>query len=190
MLFRSAALAVLHDSVRRVLAVARRLIGDHARDAPPAALALLGDRVGELALHQLWLAWGIEPSAWLAEPAGRAAAAVAQQLAAGTSDLEAALHQLIRAPESATALEKEEPTPRAAMGQEWILLQVGSGQVGSPAELAGLTCPAAAASLDTLLEAVVRLAQHGVPLAWRQVCGSEHCRVVSLPTYPFARERH
>ncbi|MFM8278264.1 MAG: condensation domain-containing protein, partial [Cyanobium sp.] len=181
-----AELALHHHTVAQAIDVAQRLIRSHWQDDPPPAISHL---VGEVVLHQLWLAWGIEPNVCLAEPPGRAAAAVATLVAGGKSDLEAALQQLICTPDPAAVVDSPCPLPTVVKGEAWTLLQVGSAQVGSPAELEGLASPAAGAAWDILVEAAVRLAQCGVPVVWRKVCGSPHGRVVSLPTYPFARER-
>jgi thioesterase domain-containing protein len=181
-----AEIAVHHESVRQALNVAQRLLGSCRQDDLPPGIVHI---VGEVILHQLWMAWGVEPRVRMAEPLGRAAAAIANAVATGHSDLEAEFQKLISAPDLAAALDPECPEPSVAMGEEWTLLQIGSGQVGSPAELAGLASHAAGTAWDIMLEVAVRIAERGVPVAWSKVCGS-HGRVVSLPTYPFARERH
>jgi thioesterase domain-containing protein len=185
-----AEIAVHHESVREALNVAQRLLGSCRLDDLPPGIV---DIVGEVILHQLWMALGVEPRVWMAEPIGRAAAAIANAVATAGSDLETEFQKLISAPDLFTAPVSECPPPPVATGQEAILIQMGSGQVGSPAELDeldGLASPAAGTAWETLLEAAVRLAECGVPVAWSKVCGSQHGRVVSLPTYPFARERH
>ena len=62
--------------------------------------------------------------------------------------------------------------------------------MGALRELVGLSSTSDDSAWDLLLTAAVRVAQRGAPVAWRKVCGDQHGRVVSLPTYPFARERH
>ena len=186
-----AEIAVHHESVREALNVAQRLLAScRLDDLPPGIVHI----VGEVILHQLWMAWGVEPRVRMAEPSGRAAAAIANAVATAGSDLETEFQKLISAPDLFTAPVSECPPPPVATGQEVILIQMGSGQVGSTAELAELdglaSSPAAATAWETLLEAAVRLAERGVPVAWSKVCGSQHGRVISLPTYPFARERH
>lgn len=185
-----AQIAVHHESVRQALNVAQRLLGSCRQDDLPPGIVHI---VGELILHQLWMAWGVEPRVRMAEPLGRAAAAIANAVATADSDLETEFQKLISAPDLHTAPVSECPASPVAIGQEPILIQMGSGQVGTPAELAeldGLASSAAGTAWETLLEAAVRLAERGVPVAWSKVCGSQHGRVVSLPTYPFARERH
>ncbi|HBH72470.1 MAG TPA: hypothetical protein DDY43_03300, partial [Synechococcales bacterium UBA10510] len=185
-----AEIAVHHESVRQALNVAQRLLGSCRQDDLPPGIIHI---VGEVILHQLWMAWGVEPRVRMAEPLGRAAAAIANAVATADSDLETEFQKLISAPDLHTAPVSECPAPPVAIGQEPILIQMGSGQVGSPAELAeldGLASSAAGTAWETLLVAAVRLAERGVPVAWSKVCGSQHGRVVSLPTYPFARERH
>jgi 3-oxoacyl-(acyl-carrier-protein) synthase/thioesterase domain-containing protein/acyl carrier protein len=185
-----AEIAVHHESVREALNVAQRLFGSCRKDDLPPGIVHI---VGEVILHQLWMAWGVEPRVWMAEPMGRAAAAIANAVATADSDLETEFQKLISAPDLPTGSLSECPASPVAIGQEPILIQMGSGQVGTPAELAeldGLASSAAGTAWETLLEAAVRLAERGVPVAWSKVCGSQHGRVVSLPTYPFARERH
>jgi len=185
-----AEIAVHHESVRQALNLAQRLLGSCRQDDLPPGIVHI---VGEVILHQLWMAWGVEPRVRMAEPLGRAAAAIVNAVATADSDLETEFQKLISAPDLPTAPVSECPAPPVAIGQEPILIQMGSGQVGSPAELAeldGLASSAAGTAWETLLEAAVRLAERGVPVAWSKVCGSQHGRVVSLPTYPFARERH
>ena len=58
---------------------------------------------------------------------------------------------------------------------------VGSGRGRIPDRaVAGQADPPPGAAWDILLEAAVRLAQSGVPMAWRKLCGSPHGRVISL----------
>lgn len=173
--------------VREALDVCQRVLGPLL---PGNLSPELEPIVGELLLHQLWQAWGITPDLCLAEPLGRTAAAIANAQAQGTSDLETALQQVIRKPNPSGPWASDAPTPSAGMGDEWLLIELGSGLVGAMNELAGLSSRSSGSGWDQLLTAAVHVSQRGAPLEWSKVCGYQHARVVSLPTYPFARERH
>jgi epothilone polyketide synthase D len=85
---------------------------------------------------------------------------------------------------------------------EWILLEVGPGQtlttlarlgLGTERQVvaaSGLPAGATEGSSAALLEALATLWMHGVEMDWRAFAAGASCRRISLPSYPFNRQRY
>lgn len=126
--------------------------------------------LGEYLLYQLWTSWGIEPSICIGEGLGRYAAAVAR----GGMDIETAIHRVADANHNPIFAEEAWLDPDVDKVQEAFLLTVGS----------------AGATVESMLVAIVSLLQAGITMDLATILGYHNCRVASLPTYPFAKERH
>lgn len=128
--------------------------------------------VVQCALARTVLSWGIRPEALVAEGEDESAARVV----AGQTDLPATLEAVISG-----------SRPPIASGAPEGLL-VSRAALGGDASRVTLEIPASPAG-EALLEAQRVLWLGGVELDWAAVHSPERRRRVSLPTYPFERQR-
>ena len=156
---------VIHSLFQRDLAAAL----DPSLSAGALSAELRG-LLGEYILYQLWRSWGINPSLSIGEGLGQYAAAVAK----GGMDIETAILTVAKADPTTMLADNALLDPDADRGQDAVLLNVGS----------------AGATIESMLAALVNLLQAGIQIDFATVFGYHNCRVVSLPTYPFAKERH
>ncbi|MGF7174138.1 SDR family NAD(P)-dependent oxidoreductase [Azospirillum doebereinerae] len=153
----------------------RRLL-DEGRAAPfgEALDGLTGPEARLLfdhALARAWIAWGIEPTGLEGSGRGRLAAACV----AGVLGLDEALERL------ASGRDAPPLPPQDAADPADIRLDIGLPDSGSGNESGG------AAGLARMIGQVWL---DGVDLDWTAVHGGTAPQRLSLPTYPFERERH
>jgi phthiocerol/phenolphthiocerol synthesis type-I polyketide synthase E len=141
----------------------------------------------EYALAELWRSWGIVPGAVLGEGVGEYAAACV----AGALSLKDALALLAERPVRGTVRLAAEVDSLLASGVD-LFVEVGPNPT-LRAEERGLWLPSLSHGTDEwkqMLSSLGALYMHGIDVDWAGFDRPYVRRRVSLPTYPFERQRH
>lgn len=155
------------------------------------------------ALADLWQSWGIYPQGWLGSGQGRLLAAHR----AGYFNLEAALQWLgnskpihhLQPPQTPLYTSTLEPVDQTIV-EAWLKSDDQQSLVlpQQPLIILGQLSPSwgtcetwfAATQPDTMLQIVGELYEQGIAIDWQGVYRGADCLRISLPTYPFQRQRY
>jgi len=153
------------------------------RQAQPSEMDAAVQRFAiNLALAQMWISWGVEPSA--VQGRGRAGRLLAECLA-GVISLETALQRMLGHTEQGSALNLEGGAPKIRLledGNETYFKNYDAWiEIGAR--------PAANLRWRAVLQRLADLYVQGATIDWLAFAGKDRPPQVALPTYPFQRQR-